>query len=150
MITEDVKKLLSNSLGMESRGAGHTELVNRLNSLEAKIALLVDAASAGDSFAPSGALVPATVVDGPASSDTSCRTFIVNDRTRKVHELWIDDVSVDFARARCGWKYETCAQTISSSFVEVAWFDVCDKCMHSGRAALEAKQAGEETGSESE
>ena len=85
MITVDVKTLLSNSLGMESRGAGHTELVNRLNSLEAKIVLLVDVASAGDSCASSGVLVPATVVDGPASGDTSCRTFIVNDRTRSTN-----------------------------------------------------------------
>ena len=87
MITEDVKKILSNSSGMESRGVGHAELVDRLISLEAKIALLADASSAGDSYATFGVLVSATVVDGPASSDTSCRTFVVNDRTRKVHEL---------------------------------------------------------------
>ena len=157
IITEDVKRILTSSCGSERFGADNADLVNRLAKLEARIATLAEAASLGDLCASAfGLASPAAVVAGPsarssvASIEPPRRTFIVNDRTLKIHERWIDDDNVDFARARCGWRYNTCAHTISYSFSEVAWFHVCDRCMHDDRAELKRKQKGEDPESASD
>ena len=47
-----------------------------------------------------------------SSAHDLVRTFIVNDATLEVHELWTVDGDPVFARARCGWRYKTTRHTM--------------------------------------
>ena len=84
-----------------------------------------------------------------SARDIVDRTFIVNDTTLKVHELWIVDDDPVIARARCGWRFKTTRHSCVQQLPGAAWFNMRNKCLHLDRVAAKERQCGDVSDSDS-
>ena len=116
--------------------------------LERTLASLADRAAASDR-----ATLPAVtdrasssqqaICDLPVLEEAAPSLYVSNDTTLKIHEVWIKDEDATIARARCGWKYRSSQHTFSRSVANVAWFNICDRCMRVERADAKQRQNGD-------
>ena len=144
VITADVRRLLLKACSTSSTSSQADDTFSdRLKTLERSLASLVDQAAASDV-----ATLPALRDTAPSATQAICDLpvspeYVSNDASLKVHEVWFRDDDPSVARARCGWKYRTSAHTFSRNIAMVAWFNMCDRCLRSERAAAKVRQNGD-------
>ena len=144
VITADVRRLLLKACSTASTSSQSDDNISdRLKTLERSLASLADQAAASDV-----ATMPALTDTAPAATQAICDVqespeYVSNDATLKIHEVWFRDADPSVARARCGWKYRTSAHTFTRNIAMVAWFNMCDRCLRSERAAAKVRQNGD-------
>ena len=132
-ITDDIKRTLSAAVSSSDGSKEVTKLSERFCKVELLCAQLAEAVQRRE-------VLPISDAPVGVRSTVAPRQFVINTRSSKVHEVWVDDGDPDESRTVCSWRFRKSDFEIVSEVPDTVWVNLCEKCLTKERTELMLQQ----------